>query len=128
MEIKQLKLTNNDEIICDIVSLDQHGDLIVVNAFRILNVEDSTRGLKYYYFRPFMVFQENNEQRINSAHIIADTYPSDEMLEHYAGAIKDALDTAENRVTITEDELEAMESENIEIDKLMDPEVKKHFH
>ena len=122
MEVKQLKLTNNDEIICEVVTWAEDGDLIVVNAFKILNVEDQQRGLKYYYFRPFMVFQEDNEQRINSSHIIAEAYPSDEMIEHYAGAVKDALDVAENRVTVTEDQFEALDSETI------DPEIKKHFH
>ena len=48
MEVKQLKLTNNDEIICEVVTWAEDGDLIVVNAFKILNVEDQQRGLKYY--------------------------------------------------------------------------------
>lgn len=128
METKQLKLTNNDEVICEVISWTEHGDLIVANAFRILNMEDPQRGLKYYYFRPFMVFQEDNEQRINFNHIIAETHPSDEMLEHYTAAIKDALEVAENRVTVTEEELEAMEEEGLSMETITDPEVKKHFH
>lgn len=115
MEVKQFKLSNNDEIICSIVSHDAQGYFITVDTFKIINVEDDKRGLKYYYFKPFMVFQEQSEQKINSSHIIAEGIPTDEMLEHYAEAIKDALLAIENRMTVTEDELESMESEELNI-------------
>ena len=62
-----------------------------------------------------MVFQEQSEQKINSSHIIAEGLPTDEMLEHYAEAIKDASLAVENRMTVTEDELESMESEELNI-------------
>ena len=115
MEVKQFKLSNNDEIIFSIVSHDAQGYFITVDTFKIINVEDDKRGLKYYYFKPFMVFQEQSEQKINSSHIIAEGIPTDEMLEHYAEAIKDALLAIENRMTVTEDELESMESEELNI-------------
>lgn len=115
MEVKQFKLSNNDEIICSIVSHDAQGYFITVDTFKIINIEDDKRGLKYYYFKPFMVFQEQSEQKINSSHIIAEGMPTDEMLEHYAEAIKDALLAIENRMTVTEDELESMESEELNI-------------
>lgn len=105
MEIKQFKLTNNDEIICEVIKWTDEGDVIVQSAMRIIQAEDPTRGVRFYFFRSFMVFQENMPQRINASHIIAEADPTEEMMEHYAGAINDEIDRAKDRKTVTEDDI-----------------------
>ena len=97
MEVKQFKLTNNDEIICEVIDWTDDADVLVQNAYRIINVEDTTHGVNYYYFRPFMIFQEQAPQRINSAHIIAEADPTDEMISHFDGAKKDAAEKVTER-------------------------------
>ena len=105
MELKQFKLTNSDEIICEVVKWTDEGDVIVQSAMRIVQGEDPMRGVRFYFFRPFMVFQEGLPQRINASHIIAEADPTEEMMEHYAGAINDEMNRKNERVSITEDNI-----------------------
>lgn len=105
MELKQFKLTNDDEIICEVVKWTDEGDVIVQSAMRIVQGEDPTRGVRFYFFRPFMVFQEKMPQRINASHIIAEADPTEEMMEHYAGAINDEIDREKDRQTVTEQDI-----------------------
>ena len=105
MELKQFKLTNNDEIICEVVKWTDDGDVIVQSAMRIVQGEDPYKGVRFYYFRPFMVFQEKMPQRINASHIIAEADPTDEMMEHYAGAINDEMDIEKSRQSVTEEDI-----------------------
>lgn len=105
MELKQFKLTNDDEIICEVVKWTDEGDVIVQSAMRIVQGEDPIRGVRFYFFRPFMVFQEKMPQRINASHIIAEADPTEEMMEHYAGAINDEIDREKDRQTVTEQDI-----------------------
>jgi len=105
MELKQFKLTNDDEIICEVVKWTDDGDIIVQSALRIVQGEDPMRGVRFYFFRPFMVFQSNMPQRINASHVIAEADPTEEMMEHYAGAINDEIDRVKDRKTVTEDDI-----------------------
>lgn len=88
--IRQFKLTNGDEIVCDVVEWpdvdDDHNGLIVRNAYKIymLNTLNPTEN-RYYQFRPWLVYQDNKEyfQVLNADHIIAEATPADELLVHY---------------------------------------------
>lgn len=106
METKQFKLTNNDEIICEVIKWTDEGDVLVRSAMRIVQGEDPYKGVRFYYFRPFMVFQDKLPQRINASHIIAEADPTEEMMEHYAGAINDELDRKNEKVSVTDKDIE----------------------
>ena len=88
--IRQFKLTNGDEIVCDVVEWpdvdDEHNGLVVRNAYKIfmLNTLNPTEN-RYYQFRPWLVYQDNKEffQIINADHIVAEATPADELLVHY---------------------------------------------
>jgi hypothetical protein len=88
--IRQFKLTNGDEIVCDVVEWpdvdDDHNGLIVRNAYKIymLNTLTPTEN-RYYQFRPWLIYQDNKEyfQVLNADHIIAEATPADELLVHY---------------------------------------------
>jgi len=100
--IRQFKLTNGDEIVCDVVEWpdvdDEHNGLVVRNAYKIfmLNTLNPTEN-RYYQFRPWLVYQDNKEffQIINADHIIAEATPADELLVHYYRIIND-IDDEEN--------------------------------
>ena len=102
-DIKQFKLTNDDEIICEVLHWDDdEGTIIIRGALRIINVEDFSRGARFYAFRPWMVFQDNPEElsTINPGHIIAECTPSAEILKHYASSllqIKEQLRTKKKK-------------------------------
>jgi len=55
MTIKQFKLTNNEEVICEVVEWDTNdevGDILVKKALRIIGVEDYQKGWRFFAFRP----------------------------------------------------------------------------
>jgi hypothetical protein len=94
--IRQFKLTNGDEIVCDVVEWpdveDDHNGLVVRNAYKIfmLNTLNPTEN-RYYQFRPWLVYQDKKDyfQVLNADHIIAEATPADELLVHYYRIIND---------------------------------------
>ena len=86
---KQIKLTNGDEIVADVVERDNES-LIVRAAMRIVEVEHLEEGYSYFAFRPFISFNDavENLSLVNVQHIIAETIPSDNLLNHYAGSVR----------------------------------------
>lgn len=97
-DLKQFKLTNDDEIICEVLQWDDpdNAGMVIRGAMRIISAEDYNRGVRFYAFRPWMVFNDNPEdlQTLNAAHIIAETNPSNGLVKHYLktlNAVKKAL-------------------------------------
>ena len=93
MTIKQFKLTNNEEIICEIMEWDtgdETGDILVKKALRVISVEDYHKGWRFFCFRPWMSFQDNpaSLQTINSSHIIVTANPSPNILKYYKSCLK----------------------------------------
>jgi len=127
-DIKQFKLTNDDEIICEVLHWDDdEGTIIIRGALRIINVEDFSRGARFYAFRPWMVFQDNPEElsTINPGHIIAECTPSAEILKHYASSllqIKEQLRTKKKKKDVPlEDVVSKMdEMDEEEFEQYMD--------
>lgn len=89
--IKQFKLTNDDEIICEVLEMDseENAAMLVRAALRIIQGEDLEKGMRFFAFRPWMGFAENPEvlHTINSSHIIGEVTPSDDLLRHYAATV-----------------------------------------
>ena len=73
---RQFKLTNSDEIICEIVQWDNEEDasIVIRGALRLITMEDYEKGIRLFAFRPWMGFADNPEtlQTLNAAHIIAE--------------------------------------------------------
>ena len=93
MNIKQFKLTNNEEIVCEVVewdTQDEVGDILVKKALRIIAIEDYQKGWRFFAFRPWMSFQDDPEslQTINSSHIIVTTNPTANIIKHYKACLK----------------------------------------
>ena len=107
MNIKQIKLTNGDEIICDIVE-EYEEEMIVRKVLKLLKVEISSYTA-YYTFRPWMTMKNNIEEviLINPYHIICAANPSPELYAQYEAAVATFDD---------EEEQENEESENIQRD------------
>lgn len=89
MNLKQFKLTNNDEIVAEILEIVEEGDLVVRNALKIFHAEDFDQGVRYYSFKPWMSFQDNVAEVtvLNVGHIIGETSPSAPLLLHYTEAM-----------------------------------------
>ena len=90
---KQFKLTNDDEIICEVIEWNNEDNdaMIVRGCMRVLNVEDFEKGIRFYAFRPWMVFMDDPEElhTINAAHIIGEVNPSNDILKHYFKCLKE---------------------------------------
>ena len=93
MNIKQFKLTNNEEIICEVIEWDTGddvGDIVVKRALKVIAVEDYQKGCKFFAFRPWMSFQDDpmSLQTVNSSHIIVTSNPSPDLLKHYKACLR----------------------------------------
>jgi len=86
--IKQLKIADGSEIICEIME-ELEEDIVVRGAFRIARVDlDNERS--YYMFKPWMTYVERPDHfiTINLYHMIAASVPSKEILDQYTNAIE----------------------------------------
>ena len=85
--VKQFKLTNNDEIVCEVAAWDDEetDELVIKKALKIVSVEDYTRGIRFFALRPWIAFQDDPEelQSLNSTHIIVTSTPTKSMLKYY---------------------------------------------
>jgi hypothetical protein len=89
-EIKHFKLSNGEEIVCDVVEWpDVDGDspdIVVRNCFKIVVAGMSKNaGARYYQFKPWMVYQDEPDmfQVINGNHIIGEANPPHILIEQY---------------------------------------------
>jgi len=109
MNLKQIKLSNDDEIICEVIQAPTptNPDIIIRRALKLLCVEDHDRNLRYYSFKPYMSFVDNIDalQSLNTNHVITQLTPSTGLALHYATACKEAEKSLENKTTLNLDEV-----------------------
>lgn len=99
--LKQFKLSNDDEIICEVVQWnDEDSDAIVVRGvLRVIHVEDYAKSVRFYAFRPWMMFHDNLEElhTMNASHIIAEVNPSEEITKHYFSTMREINKQIKNK-------------------------------
>jgi hypothetical protein len=103
-EIKQFKLSNGEEVVCDVVEWpdpdDDSPDIVVRNCFKILigGTSPGADGIRYYTFKPWMVYQDEPDmyQVINGNHIVGEANPPAKLMEQYIRMTKlEEMDTSE---------------------------------
>jgi len=123
LQIKHFKLANNDEIICEVLEWNSENDaaLVIRSCLKIIQLEDFQRGVRFYAFRPWLSFNDDPAEIhvINSDHIIAQSNPSNELLDHYAKtivSINKSLNDRKIDIPLDEmaDRLESMSEEGFE--------------
>ena len=95
--VKQLKIADGSEIICEIME-ELEEDIVVRGAFRIARVDlDNERS--YYMFKPWMTYVEESDHfiTINLYHLIAATVPSKDILDQYENAIEKISEAVSER-------------------------------
>ena len=95
MEIRQFKLANDDEIMCEVVEYHEEDDAIVIRkTMKMVQMDNMANGTRYYAFRPFMMYQMTKEafQIINCEHIIAEANPNQDLILEYFKAIETAME------------------------------------
>lgn len=95
MTIRQIKFTNGEEILCNVMEWDD--ELLVKDAMRIEAVGRGNQ--KFYVFRPWLHYQESpyNIISIQSEHITAVADPNTHLKDQYFDAVHDMHDTDEER-------------------------------
>jgi len=93
-EFKQFKLTNGDEMICELVTTaedDSTADVIVRRAMKIVVTDDLEENIRYYTLKPWISFQDDTTDLValNSVHIVGESTPSETVMIHYAAALAD---------------------------------------
>lgn len=89
---RQFKLTNGDEMVCELIDADEEiADIIVRRAMKIVTTDDLEDNVRYYTLKPWVSFQDDSTDLVslNSVHIIGESTPSPTMMEHYAKALAD---------------------------------------
>ena len=85
--LKQFKMSNDEEIVCEIISFpdDEENDVIVRKVLKISSVDNYLSGSKYYSLRPWMSFYDNINLLyvLNPFHIVAEIEPSDDLKSLY---------------------------------------------
>ena len=137
MTVKQFKLTNDEEIICEVIQWDDpdNAAMVVRGAMRIVLIEDFKRGVRFYAFRPWMGFTDDPStlQSLNAAHIIGEATPSPDIVKHYDGTIeniKKAIqkkdmpldDINEKTSDMSEEEFENFLSDYLKENDIYDPD------
>lgn len=115
-DIRQLKLNNGDEILCEVLEWNSEDDLTIVirRAYRIVTVEDASAGMRYFTFRPWMTYMDQPMKAVNlnASCVIAETEPTGILLDNYIRTTQAAQDTVqetENMSTEEEEKLEELE-------------------
>lgn len=108
MDIKQFKLANGEEIVCEVVEWhdEDTSDIIIRDSYRIIPyASPASSADRYYTFAPWMLYQEGEGlfQSINSNLIVGSCSPTEEMLKNY-WKIKEA---AKGKEDLTEEDLES---------------------
>ena len=94
-EYKQFKLTNGEEMVCELVASgdeDSTADVIVRKAMKIVVTDDLEENVRYYTLKPWMSFMDDTGELValNSVHIVGEAQPSETIMLHYAAALADA--------------------------------------
>ena len=91
-KVKQFKLTNNDEIVCEVKQWHDSDteDIIVNNVLKVVSVEDYQRGIRFFALRPWLAFQDdpNYLHSLNASHVIVTSDPTKPMLKYYNTCLK----------------------------------------
>jgi hypothetical protein len=92
--IKQFKLANGEEIICEVVEWadEENVDLVVRNALNLVVVDDDHKHVRYYNLKPWMTMQEGDEvfMTLNTNHIISVGNPTSKLLKYFYEAVENS--------------------------------------
>lgn len=130
--IRQFKLTNGEEIVCEVLEWNTLEDptIVIRGAYLIVSVQDNAMGYRYYTFRSWMTLLEDPTQVItlHAHNVLAECEPADRILEQYERAVNPPTETISN----TDEELSSAIEAHLE--KMMeeveaearDPNTKLH--
>ena len=98
-DIRQLKLSTGEEVVCEILDWadEQEGDIVVRNMYLIHSKDDDMRGYRYYHLKPWMTMQEGDDKfiTVNTIHIVSQAKPDQNLIDQWERAIENSKLTEE---------------------------------
>jgi len=92
-DVKQFKLSDGEEVICDVVDWPEDGEkeIVVRNAMKIALVVSPNNLESYYTFKPWVQYIESDDEYIiiNSDHIIGTSNPNKYLLYQFKSALEE---------------------------------------
>ena len=126
-DIKQFIMANGDEIVCEVLewATDLEPEIVIRKAYKVVQVDDPIRGMRYFTLRPWMIYQVGDDifNTVNPNHIVSEGNPHPQLLHQYQTAIRESEkqdEEFEDRVTAIAEKLEGMIEDNINKDSSSD--------
>ena len=114
MDLRQFKLVNDDEIICEVLEWnnEETSTIVVRRALKIIAVDDLEGSMRYYTFKPWMLMNNDPDalQVLNSTHIVSESSPAKVAIEYYNDVINE-LKADDAEVEIISPEYETYDSD-----------------
>lgn len=96
-DLRQFKLSSGEELVCEIVQWNETSmelEVVVRKAMRLVMQESTDgTGVKFYSFRPWMVYQENEDDLliINTNNIVGIGFPPETLIVQYLEAVEEMI-------------------------------------
>ena len=97
-DLRQFKLSSGEELVCEIVQWNEDNienlEVVVRKAMRLVMQETTDgSGVKFYSFRPWMVYQENEDDLliINTNNIVGIGFPPETLVVQYVEAVAEMI-------------------------------------
>jgi len=126
MNLKQFKLTNDEEIICEVLDADAPDASVVIRkVLKLMCIDDFDRNVRYYSFKPWMSFTDDIDglQTLNAGHIVGQMNPSVTLALHYAQAVKEVESGMKTSKVLSLDEV----LKEIDIEELTEEEMDEYL-
>jgi hypothetical protein len=128
MNLKQFKLTNDEEIICEVLETEDNpgAEVVVRKVLKLMCIDDYDRNVRYYSFKPWMSFTDDIDglQTLSLGHIVGQMNPSVTLALHYAQAVKEVESGIKtSRVLNLDDVLK-----EVDLDELSEDEMDEYLH
>lgn len=111
--IKHLKMINGEEVVCEIVDdgIEDDDSIIIRNAYSLSSEVDHERSVRYYTFRPYMMYQEGDDYFIvlNSSGILAFSIPTQLIKDQYISYVNTRhQELASEKGRITQEDIDRL--------------------
>jgi hypothetical protein len=90
-DVRQIVLSNGQELLCEVIQwpdleIDEQEVMIIRKAAKIIIQENFREGTRWFTFRPFMTYQDDNSSlcSLMPYHIISIAHPSDLLKKQYS--------------------------------------------
>jgi hypothetical protein len=89
-ELRQFKLASGEEIVCEIVQWHNEEELeLVIRKPMRLSLGEMETGVRYYAFRPWLVYAENPDEFVilNGQHVVGIVEPAPPLVKQWKEAV-----------------------------------------